>query len=67
MSLEEIGWENFGHGGAPLSFIRPQCCPMDTYDTDSGGNLQPTCECDDECTCMCPGCRCENWGEEEDW
>ena len=46
---------------------RAQCCPMDTYDTDSGGNLQPACECDDECTCMCPGCRCENWVEEEDW
>lgn len=41
-----------------------QCCPMDTYDTDSAGNLRVTCSCGDGCECMCAGCACENWGEE---
>lgn len=41
-----------------------QCCPMDTYDTDSAGDLRVTCSCGDGCECMCAGCACENWGEE---
>jgi len=40
-----------------------QCCPMDTCDTAADGRLRNTCECDDECTCMCTDCRCGNWGD----
>ena len=41
-----------------------QCCPMDTYDTDSAGDLRPACECLDGCECMCPDCRCTGWGDD---
>lgn len=48
-----------------------QCCPMDTFDTDSEGNLRATCECLDGCTCTCMDCACESWGDdgydEEPW
>lgn len=44
----------------------PQCCPMDTYDTDSAGDLRPVCTCDDGCGCMCANCTCASWGEEYD-
>jgi hypothetical protein len=44
---------------------RSQCCPMDTYDTDSAGDLQPVCTCDDRCDCKCTGCRCA-WGWDDD-
>lgn len=42
-----------------------QCCPMDTYDTDSAGDLRPVCTCEDGCNCTCTGCRCA-WGWEDD-
>jgi hypothetical protein len=45
---------------------RRQCCPMDTYGTDTEGNLRAECTCDDGCDCMCLGCICASWGEECD-
>lgn len=44
---------------------RSQCCPMDTYTTDSGGNEIPCCTCGDGCACMCYGCDCQ-WGDDGD-
>jgi hypothetical protein len=41
-----------------------QCCPMDTYDTDSDGHMRHVCTCVDGCECMCAGCICGAWGEE---
>jgi hypothetical protein len=44
-----------------------QCCPADTYDTDSAGDLRPTCSCDGDCGCLCDDCRCRSrWGEDDD-
>jgi len=43
-----------------------QCCPMDTYDTDSAGDLRPVCTCGDDCPCMCLSCMCDKWGDEDD-
>lgn len=43
-----------------------QCCPMDTYDTDSAGDMRAVCSCDGDCDCMCLGCICANWGDDED-
>ncbi len=46
---------------------RQQCCPIDTYDTDSAGDLRPVCTCDDGCSCWCTGCRCaRGWDHEDD-
>lgn len=42
-----------------------QCCPMDTYDTDSSGNLRAVCSCGDDCDCMCLNCVCDAWGDDE--
>lgn len=39
-----------------------QCCPMDTYDTDTAGNLRVVCSCDGDCDCMCAGCACRSKG-----
>lgn len=39
---------------------------MDTYDTDSAGDLRVTCSCTDGCECMCLDCVCEAWGDEDD-
>lgn len=44
---------------------RAQCCPMDTYDTDSAGDLRAVCTCGDDCSCMCLGCICEAWGDDD--
>lgn len=44
-----------------------QCCPMDTYGTDSAGDLRPVCTCWEGCECMCADCRCcHNWGDDDD-
>ena len=40
---------------------RAQCCPMDTYDTDTSGDLRPVCTCADFCDCMCRDCTCTDW------
>ena len=42
-----------------------QCCPMDTYDTDSAGEMRSVCTCGDGCGCMCLDCLCEAWGDDE--
>jgi hypothetical protein len=39
---------------------------MDTYDTDSAGNLRPVCTCYVDCGCTCLDCVCDAWGEEYD-
>lgn len=55
--------------GADRGFIwagRPQCCPMDTYGTDSAGDLRPVCTCDDGCPCFCLGCRCPSRWDGDD-
>jgi hypothetical protein len=44
---------------------RRQCCPMDTYDTDSAGNLRAVCTCGDDCACTCLDCICPS--ESDDW
>jgi hypothetical protein len=41
-----------------LGAERRQCCPMDTYDTDSTGNMRAVCTCDGDCDCRCTGCVC---------
>lgn len=46
--------------------VRMQCCPMDTYGTDSAGNLRAVCSCGDDCDCRCPGCLCGTDDDEED-
>jgi hypothetical protein len=44
---------------------RRQCCPMDTYDTDSAGHLRPMCTCDDGCDCTCTDCVCaRRWDDD---
>lgn len=45
--------------------VMTQCCPMDTYDTDSAGDLRTACECLDGCACMCPDCACASWGDDD--
>jgi hypothetical protein len=52
---------------AARSELRTQCCPADTYDTDSAGNLRPACTCDDRCPCVCLGCACGSRADGEDW
>lgn len=46
-----------------------QCCPMDTYDTDSAGDLRPVCTCLDGCLCMCRECGCPQPDDydDQDW
>jgi hypothetical protein len=48
-----------------------QCCPMDTYGTDSAGNLRPECTCSDGCECLCSGCICRTvesgWDDDDFW
>jgi hypothetical protein len=41
---------------------RSQCCPMDTYGTDTEGNLRAECSCDGDCDCTCLGCACRSKG-----
>lgn len=45
--------------------ITLQCCPMDTYDTDSAGMLRPVCSCGDGCDCLCLGCLCRAQDDDE--
>ena len=45
---------------------RPQCCPMDTYDTDSAGDLRAVCTCDGDCGCSCLGCACAFGCDDDD-
>ena len=49
-----------------LDSLRLQCCPMDTYDTDSAGDLRPVCTCGDDCPCMCLSCICDKRGDGDD-
>lgn len=47
---------------------RRQCCPMDTYGTDSAGDLRAVCTCDDGCGCWCTDCVCSRgWDDDDGW
>jgi hypothetical protein len=52
-----------GWPGDPAA--RRQCCPMDTYDTDSAGNMRAVCTCEDGCACTCTGCQCAYGRDDE--